>query len=778
MTPPPSDVGDGRPAGRPSAPSDAGAPGAPGASGPTPTIRARARELLQQVWGYQDFLGLQGDVIEHVAAGGDALVLMPTGGGKSICYQLPALLRDGVAVVVSPLIALMQDQVVALRNVGVRAAFLNSSLEPAARREVEADLEAGRLDLLYVAPERLVTADFLRRLERVPLALFAIDEAHCVSQWGHDFRPEYIALDVLAERFPNVPRIALTATADAVTRREMAQRLRLEDARRYTSSFDRPNIRYTVVDKQNARQQLLRFYRDRHQGDAGIVYCLSRKSVDSTAQWLRREGVDAVAYHAGLDRETRAAHQERFLREDGVVVVATIAFGMGIDKPDVRFVAHLDLPKSLEGYYQETGRAGRDGDPADAFLTYGLQDVVQVRRLLASSDGGEEHARVTQQRLEALLGFCETAGCRRQVLLRYFGETLEERCGNCDTCLTPVRTFDGTVAAQKLLSTVVRTGQRFGAGHLTDVLLGKRTKRVEALGHAELSTFGIGTELDEKGWRSVARQLVAGGQLVTDAEGHGSLRVGPVAGPVLRGETAVELREDRTPVGVKGRGAPKRRRSVDELPGDARERFEALRAVRAEIARESGVPPYVVFHDATLREMAERVPLDAAGLGTVQGVGATKLERYGDRFLAVLREVAPESPVAAPVPARSTSVPAPAAGTAPLAFDATPDEEGDTVERTRALILDGFAPEAVAAERNLKLRTVERHLAELVARGDLTVQEATGLDAARIAEIEAAAVALPDEVRGRLRPLRDALGGRYEYGVLRCVLSGLDPAGP
>jgi ATP-dependent DNA helicase RecQ len=746
-------------------------------AGPSPGLRARARALLKEVWGYDDFLGLQADVIEHVADGGDALVLMPTGGGKSLCYQLPALLRDGVAVVVSPLIALMQDQVAALRDVGVRAAFLNSSLDAASRRDVEDDLAAGRLDLVYVAPERLVTPDFLRRLEAVPLALFAIDEAHCVSQWGHDFRPEYTALDVLAERFPQVPRIALTATADAVTRREMAEKLRLENARRFTSSFDRPNVRYTVVDKQNARQQFLRFYRDRHDGEAGIVYCLSRRSVDSTADWLRRQGVDAIPYHAGLEREVRAAHQDRFLKEDGVVVVATIAFGMGIDKPDVRFVAHLDLPKSLEGYYQETGRAGRDGEPADAFLTYGLQDVVQVRRLLAGSEAGEEHARVTRQRLEALLGFCETAGCRRQVLLRYFGETLEEPCGNCDTCLKPVRTFDGTVAAQKLLSTVVRTGQRFGAGHLTDVLLGKRTKRVEALGHADLSTFGIGTELDEKGWRSVARQLVAGGQLVTDAEGHGSLRVGPAAAPVLRGETAVELREDRTPAGVAGRGAARRRRSVDELPDDARERFEALRALRAEIARESGVPPYVVFHDATLREMAERVPVDAAGLGTVQGVGATKLERYGDRFLTVLRELAPEG--AAPAPGAAPTVgptAATGAGTPPLAFDA-PGEEGDTVERTRGLILEGYAPEAVAAERGLKLRTVERHLAELVARGDLTVQEATGLDAARIAEIEAAAEALPDEARGRLRPLRDALGARYDYGVLRCVLAGLDVSG-
>ena len=729
--------------------------------------RARARALLQEVWGYDDFHGLQGDVIEHVAEGGDALVLMPTGGGKSLCYQLPALLRDGVAVVVSPLIALMRDQVVALRDLGVRAAFLNSSLDAAARADVEADLAAGRLDLLYVAPERLVTPGFLARLDAGPVALFAIDEAHCVSEWGHDFRPEYTRLDVLAERFPDVPRIALTATADAVTRREMAEKLRLDGARRFISSFDRPNVRYTVVDKQNARQQFLRFYRERHDGEAGIVYCLSRRSVDSTADWLRRQGVNAIPYHAGLERETRSDHQERFLKEDGVVVVATIAFGMGIDKPDVRFVAHLDLPKTLEGYYQETGRAGRDGEPADAFLTYGLQDVVQVRRLLAGSEAGEEHRRVMRQRLEALLGFCETADCRRRVLLRYFGEERDEPCGNCDTCLDPVRTFDGTVAAQKMLSTVVRTGQRFGAGHLTDVLLGKRTKRAEALGHVRLSTFGIGGDLDERGWRSVARQLVAGGQLTTDADGHGSLRIGPAAAEVLRGEATVELREDRVPAGSADRTAGRRRRGMDELPTDVRERFESLRALRKEVADAAGVPPYVVFHDATLREMAERMPRDAAELSAVQGVGAAKLERYGPAFLARLAELAPEGTGEEPAqPSLMASAePVPDAG----------DE--DTVERTRALILEGYAPEAVAAERGLKLRTVERHLAELVGRGDLTVEEATGLDAERIAEIEAAADALPEEVRGRLRPLREALGDRYGYGVLRCVVAGRDAAG-
>jgi ATP-dependent DNA helicase RecQ len=726
-------------------------------------VRSRARELLQRVWGYDDFRGRQADIVGRVADGGDALVLMPTGGGKSLCYQLPALMRDGVGVVVSPLIALMHDQVTALRDLGVRAAFLNSSLDAAARREVEEDLAAGRLDLLYVAPERLVTEPFLQRLERTDLALFAIDEAHCVSQWGHDFRPEYIALDVLADRFPGVPRIALTATADAVTRREIVEKLRLQDAARFVSSFDRPNIRYTVVDKSNARQQFLRFYQDKHRGDAGIVYCLSRKSVDSTAAFLQRQGIDAVPYHAGLDRRTRSAHQDRFLREDGVVVVATIAFGMGIDKPDVRFVAHLDLPKTLEGYYQETGRAGRDGEPADAFLAYGLQDVVQVRRMLADSEAGEEHRNVMRQRLDALLGYCETAGCRRQALLRYFGEARDEPCGNCDTCLEPVATFDGTVPAQKFLSTVVRTGQRFGAGHLIDVLLGKATPRVASLGHDRISTFGIGTELNERGWRSVARQLVAGGQLLTDPGGHGSLRIGPAATPVLKGEAPLQLRVDRAGAAGAARAGRPRRRSLDDAPEEVRERFEALRSLRAEIAREADVPPYLVFHDATLRQMAEELPRDAAALATVQGVGATKLERYGPRFLARIAEL---------VPAGSDGGGGPAAPLFAAAEAQDPDDDLDTVERTRALILEGLSAEAVASRRNLKLRTVEGHVAELVARGDLTVEEATGLSGDEIATIEAAADALPDEARGRLRPLREALGERYSYAVLKCVLAG------
>ncbi len=592
--------------------------------------------LLRTVFGYPAFRGQQEAVVHHVVAGGDALVLMPTGGGKSLCYQLPALARPGTGVVVSPLIALMKDQVDALVQLGVRAAVLNSSLPPQEARRVEARLARGELDLVYVAPERLLTDRFLSVLDRVSLALFAIDEAHCVSQWGHEFRPDYLGLAVLADRYPGVPRVALTATADAPTRTDIAERLRLAGARWFVAGFDRPNIRYRVVPKQRPREQLLRFLETEHRGDAGIVYCLSRKKVEETAAWLAGRGVDAVAYHAGLDAEVRKVRQDRFLLEEGVVVVATVAFGMGIDKPNVRFVAHLDLPKSLEAYYQETGRAGRDGLASDAWMAYGMGDVANLRRLLDASDADDAHKRVERRKLDAMLGYCETAECRRQVLLRYFGEERAEPCGNCDTCLEPVDTWDGTVAAQKALSCIYRTGQRFGVAHLTDVLLGNATDRVCRWGHHRVSTFGIGGELDARGWRSVFRQLAAAGRVAVDPDRHGALVLTEASGPVLRGEETVRLRTDPEP---RRRPRGKVARAAADLEDPAeRDLFERLRAKRLELARAQGVPPYVIFHDSTLREMAVRRPADRAALAQVPGVGRTKLDRYGDVFLEVVRQ--------------------------------------------------------------------------------------------------------------------------------------------
>jgi ATP-dependent DNA helicase RecQ len=592
--------------------------------------------VLRTIFGYAAFRGEQGAVIDHVIGGGDCLVLMPTGGGKSLCYQIPALVRAGLGIVVSPLIALMQDQVDALVQAGVRAAFLNSSLDAQAASEVQRRAAAGDLDLLYVAPERLVTGSFLGLLEHVHashgLALFAIDEAHCVSQWGHDFRPEYLQLAVLRERFPGVPRIALTATADALTRGEIHTRLALEDAREFVASFDRPNIRYRVVHKDNPRRQLLDFLAG-HRDEAGIVYCLSRRKVDETAAWLAGQGVKALPYHAGMDAEARRAHQARFLREDGIVMVATIAFGMGIDKPDVRFVAHLDLPKSLEGYYQETGRAGRDGEPSEAWLAYGLADVVLLRGMIDQSEAPEAVKRVEGGKLDAMLGYCESAQCRRQRLLGYFGETLAEPCGNCDVCLEPPETWDGTVAAQKALSAAVRTGQRFGAGHLIDVLRGRATDKVTQWGHEALPTFGVGADLDEATWRSVFRQLVAHGFLYADTASFGALKPTEAARPVLRGEQRLELRRATAP--QRRRGAPKTR--GDGAANDS-PLLAALRAWRRETAAAQNVPAYVVFHDSTLRALADIVPSSAAELLDVPGIGAAKAERYGEAILQLLRQ--------------------------------------------------------------------------------------------------------------------------------------------
>ena len=597
-----------------------------------------ALDLLQSVFGYPSFRGQQQAVVEHLCAGGDALVLMPTGGGKSLCYQIPALLRPGTGIVVSPLIALMQDQVDALREAGVAAAFLNSSLGAEAQREVERQLLAGELNLLYVAPERLLTGRFLNLLERTGVALFAIDEAHCVSQWGHDFRPEYRELAILHQRFPAVPRIALTATADPRTREEIVERLSLQQARQFVASFDRPNIGYRVGLRHNAKRQLGEFL-EGHRGESGIVYCLSRRKVDDTAEWLAAAGIEALPYHAGLDAATRAKNQKRFLREDGVVMVATVAFGMGIDKPDVRFVAHLDLPRSIEGYYQETGRGGRDGLPAEAWMIYGLADVVTMSQMIAQSESADERKRVERQKLEALLAYAEATGCRRQRLLGAFGETYPEPCGHCDNCLEPPKTWDATVPAQKALSAVYRTGQRFGSGHVIDVLRGEETERVLSLDHHRLSTFGIGADLDEKQWRSVFRQLLAAGLLEADVEGYGTLRLTAASRAVLGGGTPVRLREDARPE----RGARRRRDSQTVVGGGSlgieayeQSMWDALRALRTQLAKQHGVPPYVVFHDATLLAMLRALPADEDELATISGVGEAKLKRYGRDFLAVI----------------------------------------------------------------------------------------------------------------------------------------------
>ena len=597
--------------------------------------------MLRTVFGYDEFRGAQAEVIDHVVGGGDAVVLMPTGGGKSLCYQIPSLVREGTGIVVSPLIALMHDQVDALTTAGVRAGFLNSTQGYDERAATERAYLAGELDLLYLAPERLTAPETLDLLGRGKPALFAIDEAHCVSQWGHDFRPEYLRLSVLHERWPHVPRIALTATATHATHQEIVARLALQDARSFVASFDRPNIQYRIVPKDNPRAQLLALLRDEHPGDAGIVYCLTRASVDDTAAWLVGQGVDALPYHAGLDRSVRARNQARFAREDGVVMVATIAFGMGIDKPDVRFVAHLDLPKSIEGYYQETGRAGRDGLPATAWLAYGLADVVQQRRLIDSSDSDEQHKRRLAQHLDAMLALCETVGCRRQRLLSYFGEE-SQPCGNCDTCLAPPSSYDGTVPAQKLLSTVARLdqrGQRYGVGHVVDILRGKTTDRVRQLRHDELTTFGIGTDLSDGEWRTVVRQLVAARLLGVEPE-HSTLYLTVGSTSVLRGEHEVLLRHDPAAATRRRATGSKPAKVAADLPEEAAELFERLRAWRAGAAREAGLPAYVVFHDATLREVATARPSSLDELAGISGVGAAKLDRYGAGVLGVVTSAA------------------------------------------------------------------------------------------------------------------------------------------
>ncbi|OGT20084.1 MAG: ATP-dependent DNA helicase RecQ [Gammaproteobacteria bacterium RBG_16_57_12] len=701
-------------------------------------LNNQARHILRTIFGYEDFRGHQGEIIAHIVAGGDALVLMPTGGGKSLCYQIPALVRPGAGIVVSPLIALMQDQVTALRQYGVRAAYLNSTLSPQDAAAVEEALLRGELDLLYVAPERLLMPRMLNLLARARLALFAIDEAHCVSQWGHDFRPEYIQLSVLHERFPEVPRIALTATADAPTRREIIARLALDQARVFNSGFDRPNIRYRIMeDAGSAREQLLRFVRNEHDGEAGIVYCLSRKRVDEIAAWLCTKGLTALPYHAGLPAQERQRNQERFLREDGVIIVATIAFGMGIDKPDVRFVAHLNLPRSLEAYYQETGRAGRDGLPADAWMVYGLQDVITLRQMQAGSEADEAHKRVERHKLEAMLGFCELTTCRRQALLRYFDDELDHPCGNCDTCLEPPRTWDATVCAQKALSCVHRTGQRFGVTYLIEVLLGKTNERIQRFGHDKISTFRIGAELNESEWRQLYRQIIARGLLAVDVEGHGALHLTEASRPVLRGDEPLMLRVLQK--SDKPRRAPRQdTRRAGRADGGL---WDALRRRRKELAEEQGVPAYVIFHDATLLEMVEHRPATLAQMARISGIGQRKLEAYGEDFLEVIRDHSED------------------------------DANTDTTVETLQLFRAGMNANAIARHRGLKPNTVYSHLSAAIEKGQVELHEVVDLDEPAMTAIHHAFE--QNEGGKRLKPVYEALDGKYAYELLRCVKAAM-----
>jgi len=693
-----------------------------------------ALNVLQSVFGYSEFRHHQQNVVQRLIDGEDAVVLMPTGGGKSLCYQIPSIVRQGVGIIVSPLIALMQDQVTALQQLGVKAAFVNSSLDQFEAQEVETRLLNGEIDLLYVAPERLMTERFLNLLNRSPVALFAVDEAHCVSQWGHDFRPEYIKLSVLHERFPAIPRIALTATADEATRQEIIERLALQNAECYVSGFDRPNICYRVAENSgNARDALYRFIKNEHENDAGIVYCLSRKKVEQTAEWLCEKGFTALPYHAGLSQQVRQQNQYRFLSEEGVIIVATIAFGMGIDKPDVRFVAHLNLPKSVEAYYQETGRAGRDGLPSTAWMMYGLQDVITLKQMMESSEADEVHKRVERHKLDAMLGFAELTSCRRQSLLHYFGDKLEQPCGNCDTCLNPVETWDATVAAQKALSCVHRTGQRFGVTYLTDVLLGKSNERIKNFGHDQLGVFGIGKELDAKQWRNLFRQLIARNLLTVDVQGHGSLLLHENCRGVLKGEETLHLRKQLLQTKTKS--------SKSRVQVANSQLWEALRAARKALSEELDVPPFVIFHDATLMDMMERMPLTQEQLSSVSGVGATKLKNYGEVFLKVIREHQDNQQAGS-----ST----------------------DTINETYELFNKGMDLESIAQQRGLGLSTIYSHIANLIQQGRVDVEDVVDLNKKEIQAIQAEILELGEEAK-RLKAIFEYFDGQYEYEVLRCI---------
>ncbi len=703
----------------------------------------QAQAILEKTFGYETFRLEQAQIIEALVEGRDVMALMPTGGGKSLCYQIPALVRDGVAIVVSPLIALMQDQVDALRLLGIKAAFLNSTLTPQERDEVENALTTGALDLLYVAPERLVSMGMLRLLERSKIALFAIDEAHCVYQWGHDFRPEYRQLRLLHEKFPSVPRIALTATADQRTRDEIISELDLGEAEQFISSFDRPNIRYTILEGGGGREPLWRFLESEHPADAGIIYCLSRKKVEETASWLAGKGRTALPYHAGLPVEQRAENQKRFLREEGVVIVATIAFGMGIDKPDVRFVAHLNLPKNVEAYYQETGRAGRDGLPANAWMSYGLQDVIMLRQMTDGGEASEIQKKVLHDKLNAMLALCETTDCRRREILAYFDEDLPKPCGNCDNCLNPPETRDARVDAQKALSCVYRTEQRFGVNYLIDVLRGKETDRILQFGHTRQSTFGIGKDLSQNEWRAVFRQLIARGCLFADQEQFGALKLTEQAKPYLKGEKEFSLRKFIKP--PRREKAARRRQARDDIPFAARALFEALRDLRTRLAAKQNVPPYVIFSDATLSEMAQRRPLSDEEFLTISGVGDSKLKRYGRKFMKLIDKTP---------------------------FDKRLDNGlSDTLNETLALHLSGSGAAEIAAKRDMTLSTIYEHFAQLIEAGLVEAGEVLELEQPEQDEILAAFEDANTLEEGKLKPAFEALGGRYDYGVLKCLLA-------
>lgn len=706
---------------------------------------SQALQILKQTFGYDSFREPQAEIIEHLISGQDALVIMPTGGGKSLCYQIPALARTGLAVVISPLIALMQDQVNALQQLGIDAAFLNSSLSSQQRFQIEQQLRQEQIDILYVAPERLLKPQTLELLQSINIALFAIDEAHCVSQWGHDFRPEYIQLEQLSQLFPQTPRIALTATADSNTLKEMVLRLHLHEARQFICGFDRPNIQYRVQLKTNAKQQLLNFLQYEHAEDSGIVYCLSRKKVEETAHWLKEQGFNALAYHAGMDREKRQSNQHRFIQEDQIIMVATIAFGMGIDKPDVRFVAHLDLPKSIESYYQETGRAGRDGDAATAWMVYGLQDVILLRQMASESNAPEEIKRIEYQRLEALLGFCEATTCRRNILLNYFGESHHKPCGNCDTCINPVETWDGTVVAQKALSCVYRSEQRFGVAHLIDILLGKENDKIERFGHQQLSTYGIGKELNMAQWRSVFRQLIAAGLLTADMEQYGALKLTEKSRTVLKGEQKLLLRKELKQLNNKHRSESKPTQYNESIKQQNQELWEALRSCRYDLAKENDLAPYMVFHDATLMEMMTRLPQNEQQFAQISGVGKHKLELYAEAFLQIIKNH--------------------------QSLSGQSQSSKELREEVIFLWRQGQEIEYISSELSLSLEKIYRYLSLAIQEHELSLEEVVAIDDDEETQAYEIWSQLSPDKQHNWRTLQPYFKDRFSTDELRCIVA-------